>query len=463
MPRSKRRDRRKPKSPSTPKGDLSDTHENGSDSEQSEGETSDMEGATMEEMIQSLCKGMKKINTNFKEVKKELSSIKTSIATNYEQLNGKLNEYVEQNAELETKLEAANEEIETLTACNRELYLESEKVKDEKRTYNVIIRGVPEVDKEKIYETMNDLFALMQNSFAYISTHGAVRIGKVPSQQMPKPGQGNQRTVTQPTRPRPPRPIKLYCATRLQKGELFRNAQKLRADPKYPRVSISSDLTDDQMIAYKEVQLIHNVASKMPNVVSKMKGSAIEIDGKTYQKQDFANLPHGITLENASTILKDDGIMFASHCSPLSNLYKCQIVDGDTVYNSAEQRIVHKLAKLSGDRVVATKVMIEENPYKIKNLSKQIRKSKDWSIEKEKEFVRGSILMKFEQHTKLRNKIIRTKATQFYEATYDPLYGAGFNISDVHNGHTTPKPSCENFTGGVLTELKTKYHKQGKK
>ena len=75
-----------------------------------------------------------------------------------------------------------------------------------------------------------------------------------------------------------------------------------------------------------------------------------------------------------------DGIMFASHCSPLSNLSKCRITEEDVVYQSAEQRIVHKLCE---DYIVATKVFFVENPYKIKNLAKAIKKTDEW-IKKKK-------------------------------------------------------------------------------
>ena len=90
---------------------------------------------------------------------------------------------MDQNTTLEAKLEEANEVIDTLTACCRELYYEAEKIKDEKRIYNVIFRGIPEVDNEKMYETMKEVFNTMQNSFTYIGTHGEIRLGKEPKQQ----------------------------------------------------------------------------------------------------------------------------------------------------------------------------------------------------------------------------------------------------------------------------------------
>ena len=60
------------------------------------------------------------------------------------------------------------------------------------------------------------------------------------------------------------------------------------------------------------------------------------------------------------------------------------------------------------------------------------------------------------QKQRLKDKVTRAKATQFYEATYDPLYGAGFSILDTHKGMTTPKPNCTNYTGRVLAKRKAK-------
>ena len=81
----------------------------------------------------TLCKGMDKMNQNIKLVRDELDEIKTTISSNYDELNAKLNEYMQQNAELEDRLDMANDRIDALTECNRELYLDVEKAKDDKK------------------------------------------------------------------------------------------------------------------------------------------------------------------------------------------------------------------------------------------------------------------------------------------------------------------------------------------
>ena len=85
-------------------------------------------------------------------------------------------------------------------------------------------------------------------------------------------GHGNTHGPNQPKRPQ--RPIKRPCATRQQKVELFRISHRLKQDQTYVRVTVSSDITDEQMLAYKEVQMMHNAVGNIPNAVSKIKGNA---------------------------------------------------------------------------------------------------------------------------------------------------------------------------------------------
>ena len=70
--------------------------------------------------------------------------------------------------------------------------------------------------------------------------------------------------------------------------------------------------------------------------------------------------------------------------------------------------------------------------------------------------------MKFEQNSKLREKLVKCKPTHIFEATYDTTYGSGFNLQDVQRGNTTPRPNCNNFAGKVLTEAKAKFQKKKK-
>ena len=78
-------------------------------------------------------------------------------------------------------------------------------------------------------------------TFNYTNTNGAVRLGKPPKQLAVNAGQGNHNKTGQAKRTPPPRPIKLCCATRQQKGEIFRGIPTLKQMQNMARVTVSRD------------------------------------------------------------------------------------------------------------------------------------------------------------------------------------------------------------------------------
>ena len=68
---------------------------------------------------------------------------------------------------------------------------------------------------------------------------------------------------------------------------------------------------------------------------------------------------------------------------------------------------------------IATKVFFESNPYNIKNMSKQM-KLVEWTLEKEKEIMKESMIMKFEEHSILREKLIGARLCTFMRRHMTP-------------------------------------------
>ena len=171
---------------------------------------------------------------------------------------------------------------------------------------------------------MESLFEKMNGSFSYSLTNGASRLGPVPKVQQ----------------------AQVALATRSQRGQ----------------------------------QSIHNVASKLPNMTSKMKGNKIELNGKIYTGDMFDKLPAGLTLENCATRPTPDGIAFQGHSSPLSNFYPSVIHDVITgqVYNSAGQMYAHKTALAHHKEAIAEHILREKNPSTIKQLSKGLSIGEEW-------------------------------------------------------------------------------------
>ena len=210
-------------------------------------------------------------------------------------------------------MSTANERIITLENLYFDLYHKQERDQMSKQAMNLIIRGIPESQNEKMYEIMGSLLDVV-GSFSYVNTDGASRLG-------------NHNRARPNVQTAPPRPIKLRCATVLQKGEIFRALNDLKKVDQFKNIRISNELNKDDMLEHKEVQMIYAEAITKPNTQARMRGNKIELDGRTYDRSQFDNLPKGITRATASTSISDNAMAFQGHCSVYSNLGLCNFCD----------------------------------------------------------------------------------------------------------------------------------------
>ena len=284
----------------------------------------------LEKMMNNMCQQMNEVQGQLKSVQLDTSEIKTKQKEHYDDLSNKLATCQKENADLKEKLNQAIDRIDTLEHCYFKTYSVREKEKKSKKANNIIIRGVPESVNEKMFETMGELLVPLAEDLRYSQTDGATRLGKKPNN--PRGGDAGR---TQH------RPIKLYCATRLQKGILFRGLQNIRNIPKFANVSMSNDLDNDKMMIRKEIYTLYIAAKNIQGVQASMKGEFIEIDGNRYGKDQFHRLPHGLSLEKASTVETPNGVAFQGHGSPASSLYRCAINDRQHIFNCAEQQFVY--------------------------------------------------------------------------------------------------------------------------
>ena len=221
---------------------------------------------------------IKVVNTTVNTMNLTIESIRSDLKAHQQKVDTEIIELKDQNKSLDDKLSKAKERITTLENLYYDIYQKQEAKHKSKQALNVVIRGVPEVQNEKMYVTMSELLTPTQ-SIEYTQTNGATRMGKPPKSMH---GQtGGQ-----------PRPIKLRCATVLQKGVIFRAVSKIKEIPKFQNVRITNELNKEDLMAHKEVQIIYTEAINIPNVQAKMKGKRIEIDGKVYERAKFDSLPH---------------------------------------------------------------------------------------------------------------------------------------------------------------------------
>ena len=294
-----------------------------------------------------------------------------------------------------------------------------------------------------MHETMKELLDPLKGILDYSQTDGAVRVGQK--------AKGQQRGRARPNKPRP---IKLFCSTRLQKGEIFRGLTELKKNQKFADLSLANDLDNDKMIGRKEVYSIFIAAKKLPNVQVKMRGDSIEIDGKLYSLNQFHNLPHNLSLEAASMVQTPNGVAFQGHGAPASSLYQCEIDDGQRIYNCVEQQFVYYKAIDCSVYVAAANVLCESNPYTILDIGKSIVTTREWE-EAEVNVLKSCHRQKLTQNPVIKDKLKSFNTTTFYEATYHKTYGAGFSLENAEDCTAKPPGGYRNELGRIIGELLT--------
>ena len=289
--------------------------------------------------------------------------------------------------------------------------------------------------------TMSKLLDTLGCTFNYSTTN---RIGKLP--EMAKGGR------------KYPRNIKLRLLTKQQKSEMFGLKKDLNQIQGYEKVTFWNDLDNKELMAHREVKQIHTAAVAMEGVSSRRRGDSIVIDQRLYRKSDFGNLPHGLTLENVSTLTTPDGTAFQGHNSPLSNMYHCKLRDSEgREAHCVEQLYAIRMAEIcKADLVVHNQIKAEKNPYTILTLTKGIKQSDEWRRRKV-DILREIVDLKFVTHPNLMEKLQGYSKPLFYEATQHPLFGCGYTLQHA-NALTADKVSDDrNLMGIIVRDIRERY------
>ena len=178
-----------------------------------------------EDMIKDLWLAMKSRKDEVKGMNMNISSVKDDIKSNYSNLIEKIDGYKKVGEELESRVDLAHDRIATLENCYMDLYHENQTLKNKQKACNILIRGVPEQDREKMHQTIGDLLGAIGGNANYLLTDGAAWVGKY---IRPNSKQGPIAGGTVTGRPNEPRPIRVFCNSLHLKGEIFRGIDKIK-------------------------------------------------------------------------------------------------------------------------------------------------------------------------------------------------------------------------------------------
>ena len=87
-----------------------------------------------------------------------------------------------------------------------------------------------------------------------------------------------------------------------------------------------------------------------------MRGGALIVDNKKYSYSEIANLPEGITMENAKLVSVDDGMAFQGHFAFPSNMYPCEIDHNGHKFHCSEQVYWYDIVGATGNKRIQAKL-----------------------------------------------------------------------------------------------------------
>ena len=179
------------------------------------------------------------------------------------------------------------------------------------------------------------------------------------------------------------------------------------------------------------------------------------LNGQTYSVDQLHRLPPQLQPENIATKTIDDKyVCFWSRDSVFSNFYSSPFQLGGLNYSCVEQYIMHQKALLFHDDEQASRIMEAEDPASQKALGNQVVNFNLDAWRKEAPtFVSNALKAKFDQHPRLKDKLVETRGKELVEASpYDKFWGVGLRMTDPAIKHKVNWG--QNKLGKLLVELR---------
>jgi hypothetical protein len=145
----------------------------------------------------------------------------------------------------------------------------------------------------------------------------------------------------------------------------------------------------------------------------------------------------------------------------MSQWWPASFRDGPVEYKTAEHYMMAGKARLFEDEAIFQKIIEKESPKDVKDLGRQV-KNFDPAVWEENKYriVRQGNVLKFSQHEKLKDFLLKTGDKIIVEASpVDPVWGIG--LAEDHKDAMNPDAwKGENLLGFALMEVRDELKKQ---
>lgn len=222
---------------------------------------------------------------------------------------------------------------------------------------------------------------------------------------------------------------------------------------------INDDVSEETRRMRKTIRDIATLAKLNGDEGIRVHSDGLIYGDDKYRMSDLDLLPSNISVEKAKSRTSEADIYFQGEHSPFSNFFPATFTDDEGfIYHSAEQAFQHKKAKAHAKHKIANKILKTRNPYEVKRLSKKVPTSQEWK-NGEDTLMEQIVTNKFEQNDALAAQLILTDKRQLHEASSDPKWGTGAELSSkaLLQGDWTGQDKLGMILESVRGKLANKY------
>lgn len=335
----------------------------------------------------------------------------------------------------------ARQQLRASNETNRRLEMQMNDMENRMRICNIRLDGKPEDTEENLSQYVTDLIHYLNptatNPGAVLSVY---RIGRAQTTH-PAIQQGQRTNI-----PQRPRTIMIVFQDAQSRNAFYYAKNKLKESDTYNRIYLGDDVTQLTRKLRDEYRSVAALAKHMGADV-RIHGDGVIIDGTKYRYSEASLLPAKYSIANAKTREFGGEIYFHSEHSYLSNFAPTPIVQGDTVYPTAEHMYQATKCKVAKDLVGLARVMVAVTPLEAKRAADQIPDTPEWR--KQRDGVMELVIReKFNQNPHLTKQLLATGNLILNEATTNSYFGIG---ATLHSRNIKDKSySGQNKLGHLL-------------
>lgn len=371
-----------------------------------------------------------------KEVREKENVNNNETLVSLQQIEGRLDQIVNENRVLRALLKEKNTALDTLTdrmqfmeQCEKEhahhtkqIQMQLEMLTNGTRIRNIKIDGKAENDTEDLKKFICDLAKEEGKTCIEADIESIFRIGKI-----------------HPGNPRP-RPIMVKFASIIKRNDVLYSKGGLKNNQEYNKIWVNDDVTDITRRTRDDMRAISNLCREKGLNPPKVHSDGIVVDGFKHRPHELSNLPKNMNIEAAKSIVRGDHMYFDSPHSKLSNMFRCSVVIQNQCFSSTEQAYQWAKATKHNENKTAELIKKEADVYFVKKAGGRVKANEAWDRMK-LQLMEELVMAKFSQNSELREYLINTKDLLLHESTRDTFWGCGSAMyaPDARNNKTMGK------------------------